>query len=175
MLRSAPTSLYVFFRTAYIQIFGTLKHLSLSPDTMPEHESTGRGHISCREFYCMRRTSTLKRYLQRTPMNSAGQEDPLFVGNCFNQRSGRCQEANTKMKRLAPKILSESFILTCLCAANYKARGIYKTIHTYRRLRRPHVFETRLASILRNPLSFHFADTCHDQPCSSQLHDIVGS
>jgi hypothetical protein len=33
-----------------------LKHLSLSPETMPEHEPTGRGHIPCREFYCMRRT-----------------------------------------------------------------------------------------------------------------------
>jgi len=27
-----------------------LKHLSLSPDTMPEHEPTGRGNIRCREF-----------------------------------------------------------------------------------------------------------------------------
>ena len=37
------------------------------------------------------------------------------------------RRANEKMKRLASERLSGAFILTRVCTADYKSRGIYKT------------------------------------------------
>jgi hypothetical protein len=43
----------------------SLKHSSLPPETRLEHAPAGRGHIHCREFYCVKRTEAQKRHLWR--------------------------------------------------------------------------------------------------------------
>jgi SMP-30/Gluconolactonase/LRE-like region len=103
----------------------------------------------------------------------------VLSGIASVKEAGATKRANVKMKRLASKRLSGAFILTHLCTAKYKARGIYKTTvlkpsgHQAEGLGDPYAFETKLASLLRDPLSVRPADKCDDQPCSSELHDDV--